>query len=195
MDLRSFDDTDVRSERRRFALLAVAFAVVAALAILDLVVDLREGTTLRHATTEGVIVLCAVAGIGLGVRRVLVLDQRHREAAREWAGRLRDSRDEADRWREEARDLLQGLGAMIDRQFGRWSLTRAEREVALFLLKGLSHREIAALRSVGEATVRQQATAIYKKAGVVGRHELSAFFLEDLLVLPPTPGGEDGGGS
>ena len=43
------------------------------------------------------------------------------------------------------------------------------------------------MRSVAEATVRQQAAAIYKKAGVSGRHELSAFFLEDLLLPGEDP--------
>ena len=32
--------------------------------------------------------------------------------------------------------------------------------------------------------LRQQALAVYAKSGVGGRAELSAFFLEDLLVLP-----------
>jgi DNA-binding CsgD family transcriptional regulator len=83
---------------------------------------------------------------------------------------------------------LAGLGVAIDRQFERWALSPAEKEVALLLLKGLSHKEIAGVRSVTEATARQQARAVYKKAGLSGRHDLSAFFLEDLL-LPP--GGEE----
>ena len=58
----------------------------------------------------------------------------------------------------------------------------AEREVALLLLKGLSHREIAAVRAVSERTVREQARSLYAKAGLTGRAALSAFFLEDLLA-------------
>ncbi len=61
----------------------------------------------------------------------------------------------------------------------------AEREVALLLLKGLSHKDIADVRRTSEKTVRQQSLAVYRKAGLSGRAELSAFFLEDLL-LPPT---------
>lgn len=49
-------------------------------------------------------------------------------------------------------------------------------------LKGLSHGEIANLRNASERIVRDQALAIYRKAGVAGRTELSAFFLEDLLL-------------
>jgi len=33
-----------------------------------------------------------------------------------------------------------------------------------------------------ERTVRQHAVAVYRKSGLAGRAELSAFFLEDLLL-------------
>ncbi|MBZ0120481.1 MAG: helix-turn-helix transcriptional regulator, partial [Sandaracinaceae bacterium] len=74
------------------------------------------------------------------------------------------------------------LGEALARQFERWQLTAAEREVALLLLKGLSLKEIAEARGTSERTVRDQARAVYRKAGLAGRSELSAFFLEDLLV-------------
>ena len=61
-------------------------------------------------------------------------------------------------------------------------MTPAEREVGLLLLKGLSHKEVAAARSTGETTIRQQALGIYRKSGLRNRSELSAFFLEDLLL-------------
>ncbi len=95
---------------------------------------------------------------------------------------LETSRREAERFREEAQDALRGLGEAIDHQFTRWNLTRAEREVGLLLLKGLSHKEIADARSISETTIRQQALAIYRKSGLRSRAELSAFFLEDLLL-------------
>ncbi|MBI1946436.1 MAG: helix-turn-helix transcriptional regulator [Deltaproteobacteria bacterium] len=97
------------------------------------------------------------------------------------AARLEASEAEAARWREESKELVQGLGAALDKQFERWGLSPAEKEVALLLLKGLSHKEIGGVRSIGEATARQQARAVYKKAGLTGRADLAAFFLEDLL--------------
>lgn len=60
-------------------------------------------------------------------------------------------------------------------------LSPAERQIALLLLKGLSHKEIAQIRLVSETTVRQQARSLYRKAGLSGRNDLAAFFLEDLL--------------
>ena len=78
--------------------------------------------------------------------------------------------------------MLQGLGAAMDRQFDKWGLTPAERDIALLQLKGLRHKQIAELRETSERTVRQQALAIYRKAGLSGRTDLAAFFLEDLLL-------------
>lgn len=94
---------------------------------------------------------------------------------------------ELEEWRGRAQRLLQGLGEEIDRQLCAWQLTPAERETALLLLKGFSHKEIASLTQKSERTVRQQAVAVYRKSGLGGRAELSAFFLDDLL-LPRTEG-------
>jgi DNA-binding CsgD family transcriptional regulator len=73
-----------------------------------------------------------------------------------------------------------------------WQLSAAEREVALLLLKGLSTKEIATVRATSERTAREQARAVYAKAGLAGRAALSAYFLEDLLApieRDPTAGG------
>lgn len=158
---------------------------MAGLAALDLAADLGEGTTLGHALAEGLIVLIGGLGAGLLFRRLAVLRRSEREAREEVAGlraELHESRADAERWQSEARDLLAGLGQLIDRQLERWGLTPAEKGVALLLLKGLSHKEVASARGVSEATARQQATAVYRKAGLSGRHDLAAFFLEDLLA-------------
>jgi len=90
-------------------------------------------------------------------------------------------------WRGIAEGYLDGLGVVIDQQLTAWSLTAAEKEVALLLLKGLSMREIGAVRGISERTARQQAGTVYSKSGLDGRAELSAFFLEDLLLPQPAP--------
>jgi DNA-binding NarL/FixJ family response regulator len=73
----------------------------------------------------------------------------------------------------------------VDEQFGAWHLTPAEREVAMLLLKGHGHKQIAAATGRSERTVRQHAVAVYQKSGLQGRAELAAFFLEDLTVPAP----------
>jgi DNA-binding CsgD family transcriptional regulator len=176
---------ELTSEGKLLAGVLVAFAAIALLAALDVLSDLREGTTGGHVIAEGSIVVVGMLGAAFMARRLLRLVGSERVAraqALELAERLRASEAEASRWRDEARDVLQGLGAAIDRQFERWALSPAEKEVALLLLKGLSHKEIADVRNITEATARQQARAVYKKAGLTGRHDLAAFFLEDLLL-------------
>ncbi len=95
-------------------------------------------------------------------------------------------REERDAWRHRAENLLRGLGEEIDRQLQRWSLTPAERKIALLLLKGYGHKEIATLLGRSERTVRQHAVAVYRKSNLSGRAGLAAFFLED-LPLPSEP--------
>ncbi len=70
---------------------------------------------------------------------------------------------------------------LLEDKFARWGLTPAERDVALFAIKGLSIQEIAALRSTSEGTVKAQTNAIYRKAGVSGRSQLLSLFIDDLM--------------
>lgn len=63
------------------------------------------------------------------------------------------------------------------------------QDVVIGMLKGLSFREIAELRDTREKTVRQQASSVYRKAGVSGRNELTAWFFEDMLDPLSTPPG------
>lgn len=164
--------------------LAAVFATLAILVGLDLVLDLRGGTTAIHAAIEGSVVALGLASAIRYAMRVRVIAREARDLrvqTEQLGARLAASRAEAERWRRDAGDLIAGLSSAIDRQLDQWQLSPAEKEIALLLLKGLSHKEIAELRGVSETTVRHQARALYRKAGLSGRTDLAAFFLEDLL--------------
>ena len=161
---------DLDSRKATYITIAL-FAIIAGLISWDLLGDYNQGSSLRHLLIELVVLASTVTGI------VVLWRQLHRVRTD-----LAHARVEAEQWRAESRELLQGLGAAIEKQFGRWELTKAEAEVGLLLLKGLSHKEIAAVRSTSERTIREQARAVYRKAGLPGRSALSAFFLEDLLL-------------
>lgn len=143
------------------------FALIAILVGADLLADAGSGAGVFHLGTESLGTGFAVLGAALFFRRFLV-EQR-----------------ESARWRAQAEELLKGVGNTVEQQFARWELSSAEAEVALLLLKGLSFKEIGAVRDTTERTAREQARAVYKKAGVAGRAELTAWFVEDLL--PPSP--------
>ncbi|KAA9008338.1 helix-turn-helix transcriptional regulator [Histidinibacterium aquaticum] len=70
---------------------------------------------------------------------------------------------------------------VVEEQFDSWGLTPAERDVALFAVKGLSTSEIAELRQTSEGTVKAQSAAIYRKAGVQNRSQLLSLFIDHLM--------------
>lgn len=71
--------------------------------------------------------------------------------------------------------------ALVEERFEEWRLTPAERDVAVFALKGLSLADMARLRETSEGTIKAQTAAIYRKAGVSGRAQLLSLFLDDLM--------------
>ncbi len=95
---------------------------------------------------------------------------------------LATSAAERDAWRRSAETALAGFSTAVEQQFGAWNLTPAEREVALLLLKGFGHKQVAARTGRSERTVRQHAVSVYEKSGLGGRAELAAFFLEGVRL-------------
>jgi DNA-binding CsgD family transcriptional regulator len=162
--------SDDVSQNRPVLTAIVFFAVIASLIGWDLWGDYGEGTGTAHLALELVILLVAASGVVLLWRQ---LARAHAD--------LIVAKSEAVQWRTENQQWVQGLGIAIQAQFTRWNLSKAEAEIGLLLLKGLSHKEIANFRQTSERTIREQARALYRKSGLPGRSSLSAFFLEDLL--------------
>lgn len=83
--------------------------------------------------------------------------------------------------REKLRRASGAFMDLLEERFAEWALTPAERDVALFAIKGMSTAEIAVLRATSEGTVKAQTNAIYRKAGVTGRPQLLSLFIDDLM--------------
>ena len=166
------------------------FALIAGLMATDLTIEYRRGVPMALQTFELLIFTSALAGIAFHWWQMAAARRRSRRLDEELARVKAEAHqwsEDARRWNVEARQVLEGLGKAIDRQFDRWGLTPAEREVALLQLKGLRHKTIAELRHTSERTVRQQALAVYRKSGLNGRSDLAAFFLEDLFLPAGSP--------
>lgn len=149
----------------------VFFAVIVLLIGWDVVADHQEGVNVGHMAAEVFVMSLATCG-------TVLMWLQLRRARSDLAKALVEN----EQWSRDNHELLQGLGLAIHKQFAIWCLTKAEAEVGLFILKGLSHKEIARVRQTSERTIREQARALYRKSGLSGRAELSAFFLEDLLL-------------
>ena len=157
--------------------IVILLIILSAMSIADLVVDHHEGAGLEHMAQEGVLLLLcliAVASLLLGFRRqsnrIAGLKQELVIAAQEVA-KASDS----------LKDGRLAFAKVIAEQFTVWGLSKSEHEIGFLVLKGFSLAEIASLRETKEKTVRQQASAVYKKAGVSGRHAFSAWFIEDYM--------------
>lgn len=162
-------------------ILLITFGAIAALIGWDLLSDYNEGVEPLHVLVELTVLLLAASMFGY----VLVRMIQGRRQLNQMHTRLDSVQTESRQWRERYQFTIRRLSEAIQEQFEIWQLSKAEAEIALLLLKGLSLKEIAAVRTTGERTVREQARAIYRKAGLAGRSELSAFFLEDLLLPNP----------
>ncbi len=161
--------------------LSVMLLIVAAGGIVDLIFDDPESWLSAHVLFELTLIATSLAFV-VYLWRGWWLTSRSLADTR----RILDERSaERDAWYRTARAALDGMGKAIAAQFESWGLTPAEREIALGLLKGYSHKHIAHLTGRSERTVRQHAVAVYGKSGLTGRAELAAFFLEDLILPGP----------
>jgi DNA-binding NarL/FixJ family response regulator len=163
--------------------IAVLLAAIVLLKLLDVSLDTDLGLPFWHLAQEWALLLLSAGGC-----IYLIADMRARTLRAEAMARAMAQQEERlGALDEELREARHRHGQFVQEQFRRWNLTESEQEVGLLLLKGFSLREIAALRDTREKTVRQQASNIYGKSGVDGRHGLAAWFLEDFLFAPTRP--------
>ncbi len=163
-----------------FGIVLLAFMIL----LLDLLFDFVGWDNPLHYFIEGLPLL----SLTVLLLYLLGLLRKVRTEAVDWQKRAGHAELDVGKWKHELEVVLKGLADVIDLQMRNWKLTNAEKEIGILILKGMSFKEIAEIRSTSERTVRQQTLEIYKKSGVDGRAQFSAFFLEDLLLpLEPKP--------
>lgn len=160
--------------------LVIFLLVVAGILIADLIGDFQSESSVFHLLTEGFLTVAALTGAGIVWKKYVFLKRENTVLRVD----ISQVREREHIWQQAASKHIEGLSHAIEEQFRRWQLTPTEKEVALLLLKGLSLKEIAGVRSSSERTVRQHSLMVYQKSGLRGRAELAAFFLEDLLTPP-----------
>jgi DNA-binding NarL/FixJ family response regulator len=178
-DMEIVADRDLEGRGLRLLLAVVLVAIIVGGAI-DLYLDAPDSWLSAHAIYE--VLLVAVA-LGTSILLWRGWWQSRRTLA-ETQAVLASHAAEREAWRASAAAALTNFANALDERFAAWGLTPTERDIALRLLKGHSHKQIAFETRRSERTVRQHAVVVYHKSRLSGRAELSAFFLEDLL-LPP----------
>jgi DNA-binding CsgD family transcriptional regulator len=168
---------DVRDFAQPYYLF-ILFAVVVMVGTgTDLIEEYAQGEPAKQMWDDLALFLLG----GVVVWRIVVDLWRQRQSIAQLESTLANVRGELAKLDTQSSALASQYGEVMQRQFERWKLTRSEQEVSVCLLKGLSFKEISAVRNTSERTVRQQAAMVYQKAGLAGRHELAAWFFEDML--------------
>ena len=66
-------------------------------------------------------------------------------------------------------------------RFNAWELSKAEKEVATLILRGLSLKDIASCRSVSIGTVKSQTSSIFKKTNTENRAAFLGLFIDEFV--------------
>ena len=148
---------------KRSALLLAALLQVfcSAVFVVDLVSEWKGASV--HSWAEALAVIALLVGAALALREFQKLLRRNRRVERELHA---------------ASGAFQ---AVIEQHFELWGLTKAEKDVALLSIKGISIGDIARMRATREGTIKSQSAAIYRKAGVSSRADLISAVIEDLI--------------
>jgi DNA-binding CsgD family transcriptional regulator len=157
-------------------LVMVVLAVVGLGGVVDLILDKPTSWYSTH-------VLLELGLVATSLTLATTLWLRWRSLASELVRTRRslaERQAERDAWQANAEGALRSMAEAVGAQLTKWELTPTEREVALLLLQGLGHKEIAARTGRSERTVRQHAVSVYDKSGQSGRAELAGFFLHGL---------------
>ena len=165
------------SQPSRETVMLVVLILVALTSAMDVYTDIAHGASVSHMIKEMLVIVFAV------ILMTWILFEQHaqKKEIEELKRELANAAAQSPRMSDYVQGARKQLSEMIARQFDDWNLTASEKEVGWLLLKGLSLKEIALLRHTLEKTVRQQASGIYKKAGLNGRHAFAAWFIEDLF--------------
>jgi len=143
----------------------------------DLASDLMEGVNTAHVIQEAVILSVAILALAWIIHNI----REQGEEIKQLNQQLEEARNLPVPSNEKLVVARKTLAEIMAAQFEEWGLSTSEKEVGQLLLKGLSLKEIAMVRGTAEKTIRQQASSIYQKANLPGRHAFSAWFIEDFL--------------
>jgi DNA-binding CsgD family transcriptional regulator len=158
-------------------ILSITLICIIVLKIVDLNADVSDEADVAHLIQESILIL-----VSSGLFLFLIFDIRQRSNdAKALKAELAASSEREQKVTAELHQSKQLFSKAIEAQFNVWGLTPSEKEVAMFLLRGLTLIEIAEMRSTSEKTIRHHASAIYRKADCKGRHELAALFFENLI--------------
>ncbi len=159
-------------------LLIVFLILVVLFNIWDIYDDLFDGSSWTHIAEESVMILIFIGIIVYLINELVESNNKFKQVHLE----LANIKEVISKQSDQMKEARLGYAEVIKKQFNDWQLSPSEAEVGLLMLKGLSLKEIAEIRNTKEKSTRQQASSIYQKAGLTGRHEFAGWFFEDITA-------------
>jgi DNA-binding CsgD family transcriptional regulator len=97
---------------------------------------------------------------------------------------LRRLRREFSDVNSKLRVASQGFFDLVQDEFTSWQLSPSERDIAMYILKGLSNAEIAEVTGKKQGTIKAQCNAVFRKTGLSNRSQFTSYFIEILMQEP-----------
>ena len=156
----------------RYKIMAPIMALSALFFFQDVANDIKEHIATDTAYSFGSALhlffeILATIGLTLGLIEILTY--------------IKELQKSDEKHELQLKHLTEDFDALVHKRFNKWDLTDAEKDIALFMLRGLSNSEIADLRKVAVGTVRVQSHRVLQKAGASSRTELMSIFMEEFM--------------
>lgn len=162
----------------KFSLFFLCLLVMAGF---DIWFDFQNGIPVRYLLFETSIFFVCLVGFNFFLTKSLEGHSQQKQLIRSLKNQVDEKNSRLSTLNQKVLSYKEAFSNEIEQTFKQWKLTRAESEIAGLLLKGLSLKEIASIRTSNENTVRSQCTSIYKKSNLSNRSQLSSYFLDDLV--------------
>lgn len=161
-----------------FIISGIFFSFLAFSSFMDIYHDGKDALSTGHIVLEVCTLILSIAAASFFTFNAIKMTKRN--LALEQA--VRSESEQKEIYKKKVLQFSAGLSSAIEDEFNVWGLTKTEKDIGFLMLKGLLTKEIADIQGSQDKTIRHHCSAIYKKSGLSGRSELSAYFLEDLLV-------------
>ena len=83
--------------------------------------------------------------------------------------------------RESAPVRLDAIGVPTERREGTARLSPVQQRIVGLIARGLTDKELSQRLKIGDGTVKVYNSAIYKRLGLAGRHQVAAWFYRQKL--------------
>lgn len=164
--------------KKLFIASGVFFVLTAFSSVMDIFLDGQDGLSSIHILIEIFTLVLSIAAAMFFLFNSIKITRENQALSQSIVSEVAKK----EHYKQKVLKYSDGLSQAIEQEFQKWGLSQTETIIGFLILKGLSSKEMAEIQGSQDKTIRHHCSSIYKKSGLSSRSELSAYFLEDLLV-------------